>query len=272
MGELEHNVTPIASESLIINGIVSESECSAKQSRQSMAFYSLIYVTAGEGMIQADATPGKLSAGDVVIIAPYVEWSIKNQRDLKYIRITYFGADATALASRLKIRMTVTQYHDAVGFGELWKSCISLPSSIAALRCKGLIYCTFSELDRLYSNSDIKNNTQSAAQRIRDFIDSNFTNSELSLNYMSEMLSYHSNYITSVFAREYQVSVIKYITILRVRHACFLMEHGVSVIKDIATLCGYINPDYFSAVFKTHMGVTPKKYITRIQMLNNQEY
>ena len=272
MGELDHIASPVASEPLAINGIVCENECSIKHSRQSMAFYSLIYVTDGEGIIQADTSPEKLSAGDVVIATPYVEWSIKNLRNLKYIRVTYFGVDAAALASRLKIRMTVIQYHDTVGLGELWRSCLSLPTSIANLRCKGLIYCTFSELDRLYSSPDVKSNTQSAAQRIKEFIDNNFTKSEMSLSYMSKVLSYHSNYITSVFAREYQVNVVKYITVLRVRHACFLMEHGISVIKDVAELCGYVNPDYFSAVFKTHMGITPKKYISRIQILNNQEY
>ena len=50
MGELERDDSPVSSDSLIVNGILCESECSAKQARQSMAFYSLIYVTDGEGM------------------------------------------------------------------------------------------------------------------------------------------------------------------------------------------------------------------------------
>ena len=272
MGELERDDSPVSSDSLIVNGILCESECSPKQSRQSMAFYTLIYVTEGEGLLEGEAEPINMSVGDVILISPYVEWSAKNLRDLNYIRVTYFGTDAVALASRLKIKMTVTQFHDTLGFKELLLSCLSLPTRIANLRCKGLIYCAFSELERLSASPDTKSNMQSAAQRIKDFIDNNFTSSKMSLNYMSEVLSYHSNYITTVFAKEYQISIVKYITILRVRHACFLMEHGISVIKDVAELCGYANPDYFSAVFKTHVGITPKKYIGRIQILNNQEY
>ena len=250
MGELDRDATPVPSDSLIINGILCETECSTKQSRQNMAFYTLIYVTDGEGILQAEADPIDLSSGDVVLISPYVEWSTKSLRELSYIRITYFGTDAAALASRLQIKMTVAQFRDTLGLKELLLSCLALPTRIANLRCKGVVYCAFSELERLSAGPDTKSNTQSAAQKIKDFIDNNFTSSELSLNYLSEVLSYHSNYITTVFAREYQVSIVKYITILRVRHACFLMEHGISVIKDVAELCGYANPDYFSAVFK----------------------
>ena len=272
MGESQRDARTLSPESLIISGILCESECSAKQSRQSMAFYTLIYVIDGNGLLEADADPINLSTGDVAFISPYIEWSAKNIHDFKYMRITYFGTDAATLASRLKIKIAVTQFHDTLGFKELLLSCLSLPMRIANLRCKGLVYCAFSELERISASPDSKSNTQSAAQKIKDFIDNNFTKGELSLNYISEVLSYHSNYITTVFAKEYQISIVKYITILRIRHACFLMEHGIFVIKDIAELCGYANPDYFSAVFKTHMGTTPKKYITRIQMLNNQEY
>lgn len=272
MSELDYGAEYAVFDSFVISGIVYETECTSHKAQKSFSRYSMIYVTDGKGLLHTKSISKELSAGSVVVVPPSSDWSIENIGGLKYIRVIYFGTDAKQLANQFGIKRTVKLYPGLNDLCELWRPCIQLPNSIASLRCKGLIYYTFSEIERSSSGDFSAKDTLDTAHKIKAFIDNNFTDGELNLNYISEKLSYHPNYISSVFAEEFGLSVVKYINIQRVRHACFLMEQGTASIKEIAYLCGYENADYFSSVFKAQMGVTPKNHMKYLQMNINTDY
>ncbi|MBQ1222950.1 MAG: helix-turn-helix transcriptional regulator, partial [Oscillospiraceae bacterium] len=52
-----------------------------------------------------------------------------------------------------------------------------------------------------------------------------------------------------------------YLNTLRIRHACVLIEQGISGVKDISNLCGFSDPMYFSRLFKAKLGVSPREYV-----------
>jgi AraC-like DNA-binding protein len=52
---------------------------------------------------------------------------------------------------------------------------------------------------------------------------------------------------------------------LRIRRAVFYMEEGVNSVKNVALLSGYSDPLYFSKVFGSEMGITPKEFIKQKQ-------
>ena len=272
MSELDYGAEYAVFDSFGISGIVYETECTLHRAQKSFSRYSMIYVTDGKGLLHTKSISKELSTGSVVIVPPSSDWSIENIGGLKYIRVIYFGTEAKQLASQFGIKRAVKLYAGLDDLCELWKPCIQLSNSIAVLRCKGLIYYTFSEIERISSGGFAAKDTPDTAHKIKNFIDNNFTDSELNLNYISEQLSYHPNYISSVFTEEFGLSVVKYINIQRVRHACFLMEQGTASIKEIAYLCGYENADYFSSVFKAQMGVTPKNHMKYLQMNINTDY
>ena len=56
------------------------------------------------------------------------------------------------------------------------------------------------------------------------------------------------------------------INTIRVNNACALMNKGFTSVKDIAFLCGFNDPLYFSKVFKTKMKQTPREYISSIKI------
>jgi len=43
----------------------------------------------------------------------------------------------------------------------------------------------------------------------------------------------------------------------------FLIEQGITAVKNIAFLCGYQDPLYFSNVFKKTFGISPSDFISR---------
>jgi two-component system response regulator YesN len=59
------------------------------------------------------------------------------------------------------------------------------------------------------------------------------------------------------------MGVNEYLRTLRINHAVFLIDHGIDSVKNVALLSGFSDPLYFSAVFKKHIGMSPKEYRER---------
>ena len=69
----------------------------------------------------------------------------------------------------------------------------------------------------------------------------------------------HSRYI-ELFRRHFGMSPTAYLIDLRIKSACELLQITDMSIKQIAVLCGYSDPHFFSRLFKRHMGVSPQQY------------
>ena len=56
------------------------------------------------------------------------------------------------------------------------------------------------------------------------------------------------------------VSPTKYLLSLRIGAACDLLHHTDFSIKEIAAMCGYKDPYFFSRAFKEYTGSSPRAY------------
>lgn len=59
------------------------------------------------------------------------------------------------------------------------------------------------------------------------------------------------------------MSPTKYILSLRMTAACDLLSHTDLSVKEIAGLCGYRDPYFFSRAFKAYIDISPKGYRTK---------
>ena len=89
----------------------------------------------------------------------------------------------------------------------------------------------------------------------------NFTDPDLSLAAIADALGYDPKYLSFVFRRERGVTYTHYLRDLRVCHAAFLLEQGVTSVKNVAWLSGFRDPLYFSKVFSQVEGVSPRAYL-----------
>lgn len=257
-------ITYAAPDSLGVTNILYESDCRQTDTMSVCPSYRLCFVTDGEGVMHTGGEEYKVCRGDVIVIPPATYCTLEGIRLFESVCINYNGTDAQRLAEQVGLGRAARIYSGFEGLAPLWGSMLNLCASVAFTRAKGVVFFTFSEVLKRMSEECSLREGMSAPQRIKNYIDDNFTNCEITLNYLAEKLSYHPNYISSVFNDEYGLSIIKYINILRIRHACFLMEQGVCALKTLAPLCGFNNVDYFSSVFKAQMGVTPKAHIKHI--------
>lgn len=110
---------------------------------------------------------------------------------------------------------------------------------------------------------DLRGEKEDIPLRIASYTDENFSDADLSLGKLSEMWGYNVKYLSDSFKKRMGIGFSAYLRTLRIKHALLLMDHGVESVKNVAFLCGYQDPLYFSKVFREDMGLSPKEYLQR---------
>lgn len=83
---------------------------------------------------------------------------------------------------------------------------------------------------------------------------------DLSLDFLASQLNITKNYLCHIFKKETGISIIQYITQLRINHAKHLLLHTSLKISEIAESVGYQDSSYFAMQFKNLCGVTPLQF------------
>ena len=98
--------------------------------------------------------------------------------------------------------------------------------------------------------------------RIADYIRANYSG-KLTLAGLSEVFSYHPNYLGTVFRNGTGVTVHRYIMNIRLKKASELLAATPLPVAEIASLVGFRNADHFSACFSANCGMSPTEYRSR---------
>ena len=99
---------------------------------------------------------------------------------------------------------------------------------------------------------------------IRDYIENNYTNPELSLNHISDKFDVNGKYASQLFKEELGMKFVDFLVNLRMEHAKTLLLQTDESINAIAIKVGYIHSISFGRTFKKVVGVTPgdfRKYM-----------
>lgn len=95
--------------------------------------------------------------------------------------------------------------------------------------------------------------------RAQAYIQNHFQK-DLSLDEVSKQLDLSPYYFSKLFKEETGSNFVEYVTRLRIGRAKELLEKEGMSMKEICASVGYSDPNYFSRIFKKHMGVTPTEY------------
>lgn len=102
--------------------------------------------------------------------------------------------------------------------------------------------------------------TEEPAELIRSYIDENFE-SQLTLKEIATYFHISPSYLSTIFKKSYSISPNEYIMQKRIAKAKDLLSVFPPLsIKQIAFMVGYIDPFYFSRIFKMSTGQTPTDY------------
>ncbi|MCR5301361.1 MAG: response regulator [Lachnospiraceae bacterium] len=95
-----------------------------------------------------------------------------------------------------------------------------------------------------------------------EYIENN-AGKDISLNEISEKLNISSYYFSKLFKEETNEGFVEYLTKRRVEKAKEMLKDQSKSIKEIGSVCGYSDPNYFSRIFKKATGMTPTEYRER---------
>ena len=91
------------------------------------------------------------------------------------------------------------------------------------------------------------------------YIDKNFMLIK-NIEAVSKELSYSKFYISHIFKEKTGMTVMEYITRLKIEKACKLLKENSMSIGEIAQFLGYESSQSFSKMFKNNIGVSPSEY------------
>lgn len=136
---------------------------------------------------------------------------------------------------------------------------------IESANCKEqLKYLPFSMIRRycLLVRSHSRLQYSIAIRRCLDYIDFHYTD-ELTLGMLADNCSVSSCYLSSLFRKEVHMTITDYITKTRLEKAAELLNGSTLSIQEIAFVCGFGDPSYFTRKFKRFYKITPSQFSER---------
>ena|GEM_PF-3510138 len=97
-------------------------------------------------------------------------------------------------------------------------------------------------------------------EQIRQYIEENYSDSNLSLNMLADHFKFSPAYLGRIFKRITNNSVLNYITDVRLSRTADMLVQTDMNIKGIAAACGIDNPTYLYTLFKKKYKQTPGEY------------
>ena len=103
---------------------------------------------------------------------------------------------------------------------------------------------------------------QRSVQKIISEISQSAFDSQIDLALILSKSGYSEDYIRSCFKGITGKTPNEFLTDIRIKHACFLIDiyHNELTLSEISECCGYLDYTYFSKRFKSVMGISPRKY------------
>lgn len=98
-------------------------------------------------------------------------------------------------------------------------------------------------------------------QTVTEYIQSNFRESDLSVDKLASVINVSSTYLRILFKELLATSPHKYLTDVRLDYATGLLRSGYYSVCKAAELSGFEDPKYFSALYKKLRGKSPSEII-----------
>lgn len=83
---------------------------------------------------------------------------------------------------------------------------------------------------------------------------------KISVQDMADYINLSPDYFSKRFKKKMHMTFIEYVTIVKINEAKKLLNFSSLPIVSIAIELGYPEPNYFTRVFKKHVGMTPTEY------------
>ena len=100
-------------------------------------------------------------------------------------------------------------------------------------------------------------------EQIKSYVLEHINDPQLSVSSIADYFDFSDDYMGRMFKKHTDVSLVSYITHIRLNQACRLLKNTRFTIAEIAQLVGYSSSNYFCRVFKKQLNTTPNDFRNR---------
>ena len=196
-----------------------------------------------------------VESGDVAFCLKGERLRVRARGEFALMYIEFSGDRGDELLRRFDVSRERRIFGGFDGLIPLWQESVSHASEQTVdLAAESILLYTFSRMSRYAPKRN------ELIDRIISVTEEHFTDPELSVSTLAQMLSYNPKYVSHAFKEKMGVSYSEYLCSMRIKYAVSLFDHGIDSVKNVAILSGFTDTLYFSTVFKKHTGTSPKEY------------
>ncbi len=221
--------------------------------RHSHKHFEIMHYLWGCGNMWTEDGNIPFSEGTVIIMPPGLPHGSVSEAG--FVNISIGGDFSGMLLSSSPIVITGTESDEGVKLATLiWENRHNSEAYLAALCNAYVLY--------LLQKMRIESEAGAAVRAIMLEISEQALNPEINVTELLRRSGYAEDYIRMCFKREVGRTPISFLTELRIKHACHLIDiYRTSLpLTTIAEKCGYTDYIYFSKQFKEHTGISPRAY------------
>lgn len=248
--------------------------------------WELVYAHKGEVVIETPEHTQILHKGEAFIHKPYEFHKIRANNTTCNMIFLSFDTDSEDLFLAADKPLAVSQYHlhtiariaeECTVFLAGKNSMPSLekgkkPEFAASQIIKNLLEVLLIDFIRQTTDNTpeklsqpILHTEKSIVQSAVSYMKNNLTQ-KLTLQDIAAQVGYSASYLSSVFRKTMNVSVINYCIFLKIEKAKKLIAEGNKNINEIAEILNFNSVQYFSTQFKKITKMTPSQFASAIKL------
>lgn len=217
--------------------------------------YEIVIYTKGSGVFYAKNRQIPFSPGTIIIIPPLTLHTSSSEEE--YERIYINGEFNQILSFTSPVVLSDNTEKEGVFLAKMiYRNRFENSEYITSLVNAFTHYI----LRSIETDDEINVAIRNIINKITD----QFFDSDISLSTLLKESGYAEDYIRAEFKKLTGKTPIRFLTEIRIEHACFLIDaYKKSItLTEVSEKCGYTDYVYFSRQFKKVKGVSPREYIS----------
>ncbi|MBQ2968081.1 MAG: AraC family transcriptional regulator [Clostridia bacterium] len=223
--------------------------------------WHIFFTASGEGSFFTANSKHKLSTKTLMLIKPgeaHKYMPLSQKWETRWI--LFSGNNIDNLMSALGItETTAITVEDEGLLSKSFHSIFSIcKNSYDAITVSHLLYSLLCEISKWHAKEK-EVVLCDAVQRATDYMAWNY-NKIITLNEIADFSHVSPQYLCRLFKKHFDMRPFEYLNKIRVQRAQEMLMTSNKKISEIASLCCFESPSYFTKTFKTHAGISPSEF------------
>ncbi len=234
-----------------------------KMRRKLSNYFIFEYIVSGKGYLEVEGKKHTVEEGDVYILQPGQPHSYyaDAKTPFKKIWINFFS-DFFVEVFR-KFGLYKINYFPNANCLSLFEELLSLSklSNYSDEVCHQVCSVIFQIICILSAQQQNNFSNPSTAQKIKQILDAHLFSS-ITIDELTQKLFLSKAQLISIFRKKYNTSPHQYFLDTKIKMAKRLLISSQFSIQEISEKLSFVDPHYFSRLFKNKVGVSPTQYRT----------